>query len=168
MATVPEHVRWAVARFAVRPDDEILEVGCGPGAAVALVCEQLDTGRITAIDRSRTAIDLAAARNADAVAAGNARLHQTDLASLAGSCWRFDTVFAVNVNVFWTQPRGPEGAVVAQLLGDGGAVHLCYETPGGPPRPQITDTVASVLEAQGLSAEVVVEGRLACISGRRR
>lgn len=33
----PERVQWAVRLLGVAPDDEILEIGCGPGVAVSQV-----------------------------------------------------------------------------------------------------------------------------------
>jgi trans-aconitate methyltransferase len=56
------------------PDDQLLEIGCGPGVAVSLVCERLAGGRIVAVDRSPTAIERAARRNAEHVASGRAVL----------------------------------------------------------------------------------------------
>src|SRR5438045_7966862 len=54
---------WAVEILDVAADDRILEVGCGHGVAVSLVCEQLGGGQITAIDRSPKMIELAQQRN---------------------------------------------------------------------------------------------------------
>src|SRR6266498_1502438 len=82
----PQRLQWAVQVLNVAPEDEILEIGCGPGVAVSLVCEQLAGGKITAIDRSATAIKQAAKRNADHLASGKAALLHIDLAALAVSC----------------------------------------------------------------------------------
>src|SRR5215210_1905105 len=68
MASKPsERFVWAVDILALDPADRVLEVGCGHGVAVSLVCERLTSGRITAIDRSKKMIEMAARRNREHV-----------------------------------------------------------------------------------------------------
>src|SRR6266508_3554981 len=75
MASKPsERFVWAVDTLALDPADRVLEVGCGHGVAVSLVCERLTSGRITAIDRSQKMIEMAARRNREHVAGGRAVL----------------------------------------------------------------------------------------------
>ena len=73
MANKPsERFVWAVDTLAPDPGDHVLEVGCGHGVAVSLVCERLSSGRITAIDRSPKMIAMAARRNREHIAGGRA------------------------------------------------------------------------------------------------
>jgi SAM-dependent methyltransferase len=135
--TVPERIRWAVRAMAPDPDDRLLEIGCGPGVAVAAICRRLTGGQITAIDRSPTAIARATRRNAGCVAAGRAVLRTAALASLdpadllAGGRG-FDKVFAMNVNLFWVRSPARELDLIRALLAPGGALWLFYGygTPG--------------------------------------
>jgi SAM-dependent methyltransferase len=134
---IPERIRWAVRVMAPDPGDRLLEIGCGPGVAVSAVCEHLADGRITAIDRSPTAIRRAAARNAGHVAAGRAVLRTADLeslrpADLPDGQGGFDKVFAMNVNLFWVRAPARELELIRALLKPGGALFLFYGygTPG--------------------------------------
>lgn len=43
--------RWVVETLAVDPSDRILEIGCGNGTAVSMVCSKLINGTIIAVDR---------------------------------------------------------------------------------------------------------------------
>jgi protein-L-isoaspartate O-methyltransferase len=55
MSNVAPRIRWSVEQLDVQPDDRLLEVGCGHGVAVSLVCQTLGGGTIHAIDRSPVA-----------------------------------------------------------------------------------------------------------------
>lgn len=164
----PQRLQWAVQVLNVAPEDEILEIGCGPGVAVSLVCEQLAGGKITAIDRSATAIKQAAKRNADHLASGKAALLHIDLADLALAGQHFDKVFAVNVNLFWVRPAGHELLVIKDLLRPGGVVHLVYETPGEEQAERVANAVTSALASHGYAVATTTPSSpsLICITGR--
>ncbi len=127
MASKPsERLAWAVDTLALDPADRVLEVGCGHGVAVWLVCERLTNGRITAIDRSKKMIEMAARRNREHVAGGRAVLKAAALEQADLGVERFDKVFAFNVAPFWLQPKEALGIVRRHLAPDG-AVYLFWD-----------------------------------------
>jgi SAM-dependent methyltransferase len=157
MRSVPEHVRWAVEKLDPGPDDRLLEIGCGPGVSIALICERLAGGRIVAIDRSATAISRAERRNAAHVAAGKAVLRRIALEELQPSDVlvggeRFDTVFALNVKLFWVRSPAAELALVKRLLRPGGAFYLFYGY-GGQNAVSVPDALTDHLTEHGFAVE---------------
>ena len=166
MAVVPERVRWAVETLGVRPDDQVLELGCGPGVAAELVCERLDGGCITAIDRSATAIERARRRNARHVEAGRARFAHLEVVRAAELGLRFDKVFAVNVNLFWTGRPETQLATLRDLLRRGATLALYYETPPRRAAEPVANAVAAALARGGFTTVTTQpSASLVCIRG---
>lgn len=137
---IAERLIWAVETLALRGDEHILEIGCGYGTAVSLICEQLTTGQITAIDRSDKMIERANARNGVCVEAGQARFLCADLDQAEFNDATFDKVFAAHVNVFWMQPA-KELAVIHDVLKPDSRLYLFYQ----PLDPDKTDEMAAKL-----------------------
>lgn len=162
---VPERLRWAVETLGLAPADRVLEIGCGPGVAADLACQRLTGGgRLVAIDRSPVAIDRATRRNAAHIAAGTAEFRVTALEELATG-ERFDTVFAVNVNLFWTRSPAHELALIRGLLRPGGALHLFYEPPDPARLKHLATALETTLGAHGFTAATTVDGRLLGVRG---
>ncbi|MFC7548882.1 SAM-dependent methyltransferase [Plantactinospora sp. GCM10030261] len=151
---VPWRLRWTVDLLDVRPDDQILEIGCGPGVAVSLIADRLDGGQVTAIDRSATAIDRATRRNAGHVAGGRARIRRLDLAGVDGLTGPFTAIFAVNVNVFWVRDAAVELRMLDNLLVGGGRLLLVFEAPGSDRTDRVLRAVADAVRASGFRATV--------------
>ena len=127
MASKPsERFQWAVDTLAIDSSDRVLEVGCGHGVAVSLVCERLTSGRITAIDRSRKMIEMAARRNREHIARGRAVLKTSALETADLGDERFDKIFAFNVAPFWLQPNEALGFVRRHLAPEG-SVYLFWD-----------------------------------------
>ncbi|WAZ26088.1 class I SAM-dependent methyltransferase [Streptomyces cinnabarinus] len=169
-AAVPRRVERAVALLDVGPADRVLEIGCGGGVAVQLVCELLETGSITAVDRSATAVARALSRNAALVEEGRAALARipftaAELAAEGLSDRSFDKIFAVNVNLFWTGPARAELALAASLLAPGGALYAFYETPAGREQ-EVVEKATGAFEAAGFTTEVIRSAPVVAIVGR--
>ena len=124
-----ERLRAVVDDLDVRPADRVLEIGCGHGVAATFVCERLDGGRLTAVDRSPKMIEAAERRNAEHVAAGRAEFLVAELEHLDLGERRFDRIFAVRVGLFH---RDPERArvLVEPWLAPGGTVTAVFDPPG--------------------------------------
>lgn len=118
-----------VDRLGIRPDDRVLEIGCGHGVAATMVCERLEDGRLTAIDRSPKMIDAAAKRNAASVEAGKAEFLVASLEDLDLGERRIDLVFAVRVAIFDREPERAM-ALVEPWLAPDGRVLTFYDRPG--------------------------------------
>jgi SAM-dependent methyltransferase len=158
---IPERIRLAVELVDPRPGEQILEIGCGSGVAAALVAERLESGHLTAIDRSATAVGRTRARTeafADRVTVAES--------TLAGYLpdRTFDKVFCVNVNVFWTGPAERELEVVSRCLRPGGLFFACYETLGR--RAELEGRVTEALARAGLITRTA-DSPLLCVVGRR-
>jgi ubiquinone/menaquinone biosynthesis C-methylase UbiE len=125
-----ERLEPIVDQLALRPDDRVLEIGCGHGVAATLVCERLEGGRLTAIDRSAKMIEAAARRNAGYVESRKAEFLVADLEDLELGDRRFDVIFAVRVALFDRDPERAR-ALVEPWLASGGRVHAFYDRPGG-------------------------------------
>ncbi|ATQ42727.1 SAM-dependent methyltransferase [Caulobacter mirabilis] len=147
---VPTRIAWAVDRLSIRPDETLLEIGCGRGVAAGLVCARLGEGRLVAIDRSDTAVAAARAANAAWIAAGRLEVIAADMTGDALRDRRFDAVFAINVNLFWTAPDAAVPAVRG-LLKPGGRLLLVYETPGRARAEDLAARLPALLSAGGLT-----------------
>jgi SAM-dependent methyltransferase len=156
---VPPRLLWAVERLSVEPDDHLLEIGCGSGVAVSLICDRLGNGTITAIDRSPVMVERAVARNGRHIASGKATIQLGELPELELPAGSFTKIFAVNVNLFWVRSPATELELARRLLRHDGALFLSYDAPSDSRLKTIAERVLTTLADFGLPAERVETGR---------
>lgn len=154
MATkaAPRHV-WAVETLAVAPRERILEIGCGHGVAASLVCERLDGGHLTAIDRSATMIAMACKRNAARIAAGRASFHAVNLHQAELPPASFDKIFAIHVGVFVRGDPARELAAIRRCLAPAGRLHLVYQPLRAEELAPMAATLSAAIERNGLTVK---------------
>jgi len=157
----PARLRWALEVLDPGPDEQLLEVGGGPGMSASLICSRLRTGTLLALDRSPVAVRRARDRNADHLAAGRLRVQHGDLADADLPAAGFDQALAVDVNLFWVRDPGPELDVLARALRPGGRLHLLYGR-GPTPADRITRTVADQLTGHGFVEVELRDGPDGC------
>jgi cyclopropane fatty-acyl-phospholipid synthase-like methyltransferase len=154
--SIPDRIRAAVESLEIRPTDRVLEIGAGPGVSVDLVAQRLRGGTITAIDRSAVAVERALGRNEAHVAAGRAVIRHLSLEELEPEGERYDKVFAIDVNLFWTRAAGPELELIRSRLRPGGSLHLFYDGVAAEARSEsIVATLVEQLAAHGLTARAL-------------
>jgi ubiquinone/menaquinone biosynthesis C-methylase UbiE len=150
-----KRLSWVVDVLGVEPQDRILEVGCGHGVAVSLVCERLDGGWITAVDRSPKMIAMAESRNrshTDKVRFVAASLEDADLGEEA-----YDKAFAVHVAALHRPGRALE--VVRRRLAPDGRLYLFGQEPGWKSREdarRFGSKLADALAEAGFAVEDVL------------
>jgi ubiquinone/menaquinone biosynthesis C-methylase UbiE len=131
---VSERLRRIVEELDIGPNDRVLEIGLGHGIAATLVCERLERGHLTAIDRSAKMIEAAKKRNAAFIEAGKAEFLVADLEDLDLGERRFDKIFAVRVGLFHRDLKRARG-IVARWLAPGGELFVFFDEPSGPKVP---------------------------------
>ena len=123
-----DRLRSIVEGMGVRPEDRILEVGCGHGVAASFICERLAGGHYVGVDRSLKMIEAATTRNAEHVERGRAELLVAELESLDLGQRRFDRILAVRVGLFHREPERAR-ALAERWLAPGGELFVHYDEP---------------------------------------
>jgi ubiquinone/menaquinone biosynthesis C-methylase UbiE len=137
--------RWAVGVLEVEPTDRVIELGCGPGIALAALASRATQGLVVGVDHSSVMISQARRRNAAAITAGRVRLIHAPVERLAVE-ERFDAALAVNTVGMWPDPNVRLREIRA-LLRRGGRIALVSQ-----PRCPGATAATSAAAAERLAA----------------
>lgn len=118
--------QWAIDMLYIKPQDKILEIGYGPGAAIEEMANRAPEGHIAGIDYSELMLTQAKKRNAKAIAQGRVDLRHADANNLPEFNTTFDKIIAINNVMYW------ENQVIAlhnlrQVLEPGGFIALIIQ-----------------------------------------
>ena len=99
---------WVVSLLGVRPTDRVLEIGFGPGLAIAELSRRVGpSGHVYGVDHSYLMLRQATRCNAAAIQAGRVTLSQGTVEALPPALdGPFDAIVAVNSLGFWPAPVG--------------------------------------------------------------
>ncbi|MFI0406193.1 class I SAM-dependent methyltransferase [Actinomadura sp. 3N508] len=95
---------WAVSLLDVQPTDRLLEIGFGPGVAIAALAARATRSHVFGIDHSQAMVRHAARRNAAAVRAHRVHLTRASVEQLPSFGDPLDAILAVNSVGFWPDP----------------------------------------------------------------
>jgi SAM-dependent methyltransferase len=115
--------RWAVELLDVQPTDRVIEVGCGPGIAIAALACRATQGLAVGVDHSEVMIRQARRRNTAVVSAGRVRLIHAPVERLHVTDGPFDAALAVNTVGFWPEPAA-RLREIGRVLRPGGRIAL--------------------------------------------
>lgn len=120
--------QWVAEILHPDPGDRILEIGHGPGLAIAALVPCLRGGHLTGLEISELMSRSAARRNRRAVSAGVVDFRVGDSGCPPTDLDGFDMIYAVNATMFWTEPA----VAIAELgsrLAPGGEMVFVYMPP---------------------------------------
>jgi len=117
---------WVVPLLGVQPADQVLEIGFGPGLAVAELV-RAGAGHVYGIDHSGVMLRQASTRNAAAVRAGRVTLIRASVDQIPpGLNGPFDAILAVNSLGFWPAPAERLNEL-RRLLRPGGRIAIAAQ-----------------------------------------
>lgn len=146
--------RWAVELLDIKPSDRVIELGCGPGVAVAALASRARQGLVIGVDHSAVILRHARRRNASAIEQRRVRLVHASVEHLPVADAPFDAALAVNTVGMWPEPtiRLRE---IGRLLAPGGRIALVSQ-PRCPGATAATSAAAGErLAGQLIDAEFV-------------
>jgi ubiquinone/menaquinone biosynthesis C-methylase UbiE len=111
--------RLAIRALALEADDDVLELGFGPGHGIALMAAQVTRGAVYGIDQSEDMLIQARRRNAGAARRGRVHLLLARFEKLPLRDRGIDKVLAVNVAYFWDDPPAVLREIARVLRPDG-------------------------------------------------
>lgn len=128
MSSRPSNVarnQWTVDLLDLQPQDNVLEIGFGPGLAIEGAALRVTEGLVTGVDHSEVMLRQASKRNADAIAAGRMQLFLGSLENLPPYETPFTKIFSANVVQFWSDPV-EEFRKLRAMLAPGGLLISTY------------------------------------------
>lgn len=120
-----EHARLnaeTVELLDVQPGHRVLDIGSGPGEALADAARRASGGRVVGIDVSEPMVRMARARNREAVARGEVDVRLGDGVTLGVSGETYDRIMSVHSIYFWRDVDATLGEIATALSPDGRAV----------------------------------------------
>jgi ubiquinone/menaquinone biosynthesis C-methylase UbiE len=117
---------WVVSLLDVQPTDRVLEIGFGPGLAIAELARRATRGRVYGIDHSEVMVRQASKHNAAAIRAQRVELLHTPVDRLPRFDQLLDAIVAVNSVGFWPNPT-EQLSELRGLLRPGGRIALASQ-----------------------------------------
>jgi ubiquinone/menaquinone biosynthesis C-methylase UbiE len=123
--------RWLVGLLEVREGESVLDVGCGPGVGIELLCTVTPAVRVVGVDPSDEMIAQAQARNQVRVRSGVVEIRAAPAHQLPFPDMTFDAVMSINSLQVWPDPHAGLREI-RRALKPGGRIALGFTSAAGP------------------------------------
>ena len=121
--------QWGFSNISVNPDAEVLDVGCGGGANIAVWLSKCRNGHVTGLDYSEVSVSESRKLNAAAIQQEKCKVIQGDVSAIPFPDAKFDYVSAFETVYFWPELKKCFSEV-NRVLKDGGTFLICNESDG--------------------------------------
>ena len=143
---------WVTDLLEVRPGDDVLEVGFGPGVIIQRLADLTPSGHVAGIDQSQEMLEQASVRNAAQIRGQRVDLKCGSVESLPFNDNSFDKVIAINSMQVW--PDAKLGLrEVQRVMTPGGKIALGFTPYSG----QRNSGLLEILTEAGFVEAHVVE-----------
>ena len=117
---------WGLTHVAVKPNDTVLDVGCGGGRTVSKLAAFANGGKVFGLDYSDASLSVARKLNARQIEQGQVEIHEGSVLKLPFPTATFDLVTAVETHFWWTDvPAGVRE--ILRVLKPGGTLLIIAE-----------------------------------------
>ena len=141
-----EVTAWGISFLELKPDDLVLDIGCGGGAALAYMAKTVTKGHLTGIDYSPVSVQSASAYNRDLIAENRMEIMEGSVEALPFPDSSFDRIITVESFYFWPSPQ-ENLREVRRILKKGGKFLLIADIYG---RDDLPQTALDNIEKYGL------------------
>lgn len=95
---------WALEFFDFKENDQILDIGCGGGAALRRMSENIRSGHLTGVDYSPVSVKLSQELNEPDILNGKMEIIEASVEHLPFEDEKFDKIITVESFYFWPEP----------------------------------------------------------------
>lgn len=118
--------QWALDFFEFRENDNVLDIGCGGGAALMRMSERIGNGHLTGVDYSPVSVQESREKNEKDIRSGKMEIVEASVEKLPFDDEQFDKITTVESFYFWPDPQ-ENLKEVRRVLKKGGTFLLICE-----------------------------------------
>ncbi len=154
-----ERGRFLIDLLELEAGHRVMELGPGPGLALADAASRVTDGHLVAVDHSAVMLAQCRDRNRELLTDGRLTLVNADASRLPDDLRGFDRIWAMNVWHFWADQ---EKVIVdlASRLTDGGRLVIGHQPRGQASSPADADAARRCLRDQLTDAGLTVDDRV--------